>query len=168
MTTDPKVTEFLANHEKMHDDLASALLTIEDQRKEIANQDSRIALQNDEIAQLRTDKNVYLQYAFELSAQLQFIVAGSARALLIASHVRTAISMKSANIPDVPGADIAELEGILKRIGDGNDAANGKPGTNNGQAASVAPPTAPALPGSNPGPIGQPSTVTQMMPPPQI
>lgn len=124
--------KFLADHEQLGNDLESAKLTIEDQRKEIERLDAKIALQTDMLAQTSMERNTYLQYAYELSAQLQFIVAGSARALMIAAQVRNKIAMQASNIPPVPGADIVELEDILHRIGEHNADANDGAGMTNG------------------------------------
>lgn len=133
---------FLAAHDKLTADLANANLALDDKRKEIERLDSKLALQNDMLAQATADKNLYLQYSFELAAQLQFMVAGSARALMIAGSIRNTIAMKSANIPAVAGTDVAELEDILQRIGDQNAAANDGAGLTN-----AAPP---AMPGAGP------------------
>lgn len=133
---------FLADHDQLTEDFASAKLEIDDQRKEIERLDAKLSLQAEMLAQANTDRNLYLQYSFELAAQLQFIVAGSARALLIASNIRTAISTKAANIPPIAGADVAELESILHRIGDNNEAANDGNGMTNtpiADAGGIAP-----------------------------
>lgn len=137
-TTDAKSTaaQFLADHEQLENDLASAKLTLDDQRKEIERLDATLSMQKDAIAAANIAKDTYLQYAFELSAQLQFIVAGSARALMIAGNVRNAIAVQASNIPPVAGADVAELEGILERIGQNNAAA----GDGNGLSAGYGQP----------------------------
>lgn len=126
VTTETKsaAAQFLANHDAVVNELASAKITLDDQRREIEKQDITIAMQRDAILQANTERDRYLQYSFELSAQLQFMVAGSARALMIANTVRTAIANKAADIPAVPGADMKELENIIDRIGDVNAAAN--------------------------------------------
>lgn len=122
--TKSTAARFIAEHETMQEDLANARLRIEDQRKEIERLDATLSIQKDALAAANTDKNTYLQYAFELSAQLQFIVAGSARALMIAYDVRNKIAVQASNIPPVPGPDIKELESIIGRIGEANAKAN--------------------------------------------
>lgn len=128
---------FLAAHDKLTNDLADAKLINDDQRKEIERLDGKLSLQNEMLAQAVADKNLYLQYSFELAAQLQFMVAGSARALMIAGSIRNTIAMKAANVPPVAGTDVAELEGILQRIGNQNAAANDGTGMTNGDGKPV-------------------------------
>lgn len=144
MTTETRsaAANFLAVHDQLTNDLSTARLTIDDQRKEIERLDAKLSLQSEMLVQSNADKNEYLQYSFELSAQLQFIVGGSARALLIAGQVRNAIAAKAANIPPVDGASVKELEDILHRIGDNNANANDGAGLTN-----AAPP---AMPGAGP------------------
>lgn len=132
MAVKATAAQFLADHEQLGSDLETANLRIEDQRKELEKLDVKVSLLTDALAQANTDKNTFLQYSFELSAQLQFIVSGSARALLIAGQVRNAIAQRAANIPPVAGADIAQLEDILHRIGEHNADANDGAGLTNG------------------------------------
>lgn len=124
--------KFLQDHDALQDNYDTALLTITDLQREIDKQDAKISVQGDMLAQATHDKNMYLRYSVELAAQLQFIIAGSSRALLIAGQVRNAIALDAAaTIPPVPGADIAELEDVLRRIGEHNaDAADGNGMTN--------------------------------------
>lgn len=143
VTTETKsaAAQFLANHDAVVNELASAKITLDDQRKEIEKQDVTIAMQREALAQSNNERDRYLQYSFEMSAQLQFMVAGSARALMIANAVRTAIANKAADIPPVPGADMKELESIIDRIGEVNAAANDGNGMTN---------AAPAMTGAGP------------------
>ena len=122
--TKSTAARFIAEHEAIKAELETARLTLDDQRKEIEKLDATILMQRDALAQANTDKNTYLQYAFELAAQLQFIVAGSARALMIAANIRSKIAMQASDIPPVPGADIAELKDIIHRIGEHNATAS--------------------------------------------
>lgn len=122
---------FLAAHDQLLEDFTSAKLEVDDQRKEIERLDAKLSLQSEMLKQAIDDKSLYLQYAFELAAQLQFMVAGSARALMIAGHIRNQISAKGAKVTPVPGADVEELEGILYRIGENNAAANDGNGMTN-------------------------------------
>lgn len=133
------VAQFLQEHDAVASELEVAKITIDDQRKEIAKQDITIGMQREAIAQSNADKNSYLQYAFELSAQLQFIVAGSARALMIGASVRNAIASRASGIPDVPGADVKELNDIIDRIGDVNAAASDGNGMTNGDPTKLPP-----------------------------
>ncbi len=123
--TKSTAARFLAEHEAMKLELETARLTLDDQRKEIEKLDATIAMQRDALAQANADKNTYLQYSFELAAQLQFIVAGSARALMIAANIRSKIAGQASEIPPVPGADIAELNDIIHRLGEHAGDANG-------------------------------------------
>lgn len=152
--------QFLADHDAVVAELETAKITMDDQRKEIEKQDITIAMQRESIAQLSTDKNRYLQYAFELSAQLQFIVAGSARALMIGAGIRNAIASAASDIPKVPGADVKELEDVLHRIGDSNAAANDGNGMTNTTKpiASAGPQDLPK--GIEPPPLPETAAVT--------
>lgn len=129
---------FMDEHDQLARDLETARLTIEDQRKELEKADATNSLLRDTLQQANADKNSYLQYAFELSAQLQFIVSGSARALQIAHSVRAQIASQASGIPPVPGTDIADLQGIINRIGDNNEAAGDGNGLTNGMMVDQA------------------------------
>lgn len=64
------------------------------------------------------DRMLYLRYSVELSAQIQFVVAGCTRALKLAGTVQSLYADLSAagSIPDVPEADVNELERIMRTI----------------------------------------------------
>jgi chromosome segregation ATPase len=143
---------FMDEHENLQRELETTRLTIEDQRKELEKADATNAMLRATLAQANTDRNSYLQYAFELSAQLQFIVAGSARALQIASSVRARIASQANGIPPVAGADVEELQNIIDRIGDGNEAAGDGNGLTNGTMVD-----------RDGKPIAQPSIATQSL-----
>lgn len=139
--TKSAAARFMADHERLESELATAKLTVEDQRKEIERLDAKISLQTEMIAQISADRNTYLQYGFELAAQLQFMVAGSSRALIIAQSIRNAIANKAAGIPPIEGADVKQLNNIIERLGEGNKTANDGAGMTNDDAPKPGPMT---------------------------
>jgi malonyl CoA-acyl carrier protein transacylase len=138
---------FMDEHEGLQRELETTRLTIEDQRRELEKADATNSILRETLEQANADKNSYLQYAFELSAQLQFIVSGSARALQIAHSIRARIASQANGIPPVPGSDVDQLQGIINRIGDSNEAAGDGNGLTNGtmvdrEGKPIAPPSA--------------------------
>lgn len=109
--------KFMDEHERLENELVQAKAMIAEQANNITVNEGMIAMQKEHISALTNDRNRYLRYSVELSAQLQFIVAGAARALKIAQSVKMTLDQESgANIADVSGADQAELEDIMKRL----------------------------------------------------
>jgi hypothetical protein len=67
----------------------------------------------DRVKEVENSRDKYLRYAVEISAQLQFIVSGSVRALQVAANVQRAVGMDASK---VPSSDMAELAEILSRL----------------------------------------------------
>ncbi len=114
--------KFLDEHEQLTNELTNAKAMILEQQSTITSQEAIIAMHKEHNLATDNDKNRYLRYAVELSAQLQFIVAGAARALKIAQSVQASVSADSmgAKIANVDGADQAELERVIGQLGSGS------------------------------------------------
>lgn len=81
-------------------------------------QSSRDDYWKQQLHEANRDRMLYLRYSVELSAQIQFVVAGCTRALKLAGTVQSLYADLSAagSIPDVPEADVNELERIMRTI----------------------------------------------------
>lgn len=133
-------TIFLEKYEGMENELKTAKLENDDYRRELTTQDNQIAFLKSEVARVNEIKDRYMRYSVELSAQLQFLISGTMRALKIAQSVQMSLATEQkanggANIPPVMDADQAELERIMQSL-----AAKAVPGT----SACAPPPPAQA------------------------
>lgn len=110
---------FLDEHEALQTQNAALTTKITEQANELTELYNRCGMLTDQLSKINADKNRYLNYAVQLSSQLQFIVSGAVRAVQVAQAVQAAIDKDSGGspgIPTVPGADVAELENILGRL----------------------------------------------------
>lgn len=128
---------FLERSQQNMAELASARDMIAQQHKTIADMtashtttvdslDLRHKLTTEELTRARDERNLFMRYAVELSTQLQFMVSGSVRALKIASTVQARLQQEIGNsdVPEVAGAEAAELEKVLAGLGKVNERAN--------------------------------------------
>lgn len=153
-TTDTRSAgqKFLDDYERLGNELRAANTTIAQLKTELAveatnhkneltNAQLQIAMQKEQMANLNADKNRYLRYAVDLASQLQFVVAGSVRALKIAQSVSASLAAESGGEAsvEVPGADVAELESIMQRMAANN------PHPNDGENQPISPPSQQAL-----------------------
>lgn len=144
--------KFLDDHERVVNELRAANTLIAQLKTELAveatnhkneltNAQLQITMQKEQMENLTADKNRYLRYAVELASQLQFVVAGSVRALKIAHSVSASLAAESGGqqSEEVAGADVAELEGIMARMATNN------PHSDDGEKPSGNPPARQAL-----------------------
>lgn len=96
--------------------------TVEELRTKLESfaitQASRDDYWKQQLHEANLERMLFLRYSVELSAQLQFVVAGCVRALKLAGTVQSLYAERSADgrIPEVPEADVAELESLMARI----------------------------------------------------
>lgn len=109
--------EFLNKYEQLEIELSDLRALNASQTNVIKAAEIERELQLSQLKDIREERDRYLRYSVELSAQLQFIVAGAARALKIAQTVSLAVSEAAArDVPDVPGTDLEQLEDIFNRL----------------------------------------------------
>lgn len=103
---------FLEAHEQLQQDLSDERADNAELRNYANDVYRRNMILEELLTNERQNSQRWLRYAVELAAQLKFIVGGAVRAVQVADEVQRELA--SACIPPTPGADIKEIERILR------------------------------------------------------
>ncbi len=108
--------KFMDMHEQLCKDFEAEQAAHHKTSADLSELLNRYELLEDANKITQAERNEFLQYAVELAAQLQFVIAGSVRALQLAARVKAAVSAKAGVETPISDEQMDHLQKVLAEI----------------------------------------------------